>query len=154
MRERPFLEYRDTPTAPLQEPTASRGTALVASTSDSFRDILGEMVSRCGFLSAYCAHAETAAASLARTRPRVIVCDGDLPEATIARLRRAAATHRIPVLVSLPHGPSGQDVRLFAGAHRLAFPVAQLAFGAILEELLDGSIAPPTARLEEPDSAR
>lgn len=140
--------------APLQLPTTNRGTALVVSTSDSFRDILGDMVMRCGFLSAYSAHAETVAASLARTPPRLIVCDGDLSEGTLARLRSAAATHGIPVLVSLPRETLAQDVRVFAGAHRLVFPVAQLAFGAILDELVDGSIALTTAKLEEPDSAR
>jgi hypothetical protein len=120
----------------------SRGIILVASLSDSFQNILGHMIGRCGFTPAYCGEDEPASLSLSRTRPGLVVCDGDLPDAAASRLITEVTARRIPLLVSPAFGTSERDLGVPVGAHRLTFPLGQIAFGAMVDELLEPSTLP------------
>jgi hypothetical protein len=120
----------------------SRGNILVASVSDSFLSILGHMIGRCGFVPAYCGEDEPASLSLSRTQPRLVVCDGDLPKAAASRLITEATARRIPLLVSPACATPEPDLPVPAGAHQLAFPLGQMAFGAMLDELVEPSFRP------------
>ena len=123
----------------------NRGTVLVASASDSFQDILGHMVEHCGFIPAYCAEHETVSTSLSRTQPRFVVCDGDLPAMAASHMVSEVTRRGIPLLVSVPYRSADRDVFIATGTHTFAFPLGEVAFSAVVEEIL----RPPTASLGE-----
>ena len=118
------------------------GTVLVASASDSFLDILGYMIRRCGLNPESCAADEPAESSLSRTHPCLVICDGDLPETAAARMITEVTAQRVPLLVSMPHGLSEHSVGVLPGVQRLTFPVGQRAFASIVEALLEPAVQP------------
>jgi hypothetical protein len=116
---------------------SNRGTILVASGNPLFPDIVGEMVATCGFAPAYLVGGEAPMTSLARTRPRVIICDCDAPTAGIQDLIAEASSRYIPLVLSGGQTPRGADVD--APRERVAWlslPISQDAFNALLDDLL------------------
>jgi len=57
----------------------TRGTALVASGSKLFMDIVGEMVADCDVGVAFPVTSEPAWLSVMRTQPSLVICDCDAP---------------------------------------------------------------------------
>ncbi len=78
----------------------TRGTVLVASSHLLFTDLVGEMVSRCGFSPAYPVGQEAAWLSLTRTQPCIVICDCSAPADGIERLMAEASTRHIPLVLS------------------------------------------------------
>ena len=128
--------------------TTSRGPVLVASASDSFQDILGQMIGRCGLAAARCPDDEPASLSLTRTQPCLVICDGDLPETAVSGMVMEVAARRIPLLVSTPDGASARDDGALPGVRRISFPVGQRAFDLLVGELLERS-SPGTVVMDE-----
>jgi len=124
-----------------------RGTVLVASASDSFLDIVGYMIGRCGFAPACCADDEPASISLSRTQACLVICDGDLPETTVSHMIAEVTARQIPLVVSVPFGALERDVAVLPGVQRISFPVGQKAFDLLMGDLLE----PPSRPIAGPE---
>lgn len=116
---------------------SNRGTILVASGNPLFADIVGEMVATCGFAPAYLVDREAPMTSLARTRPRVIICDCDAPTADIQHLIAEASSRHLPLVLSGARTGRRNDVdESSPRVVCLDLPIAQDAFKALLDDLL------------------
>lgn len=120
----------------------SRSTVLVASTSDVFLDIVGTMIEQAGFHPAFCIQPEPAPLSLARSRPRLVLCDCEILDHATNRLIAETLARSLPLLMTSPRGLSRVDLdrlHLPDRARWLHFPIGHAAFRAVL----DGILAPP-----------
>ena len=116
----------------------SRGTVLVASDSPAFVDIVGEMVTDCGFELATPTEAERPWLSVMRTQPTLVICDCGGPEPHVKRLIAEVAARRLPLLIA--GTAQEQDVartwHLPERAAWLEFPIARNRFHATIDDLL------------------
>ena len=132
----------------------SRGTILVASANAVFADVVGGMVLDNGFKAAYPTGVETPWVTVARTQPRLVICDCDAPIGRIERLLLDVSVRRVPLVLSRAPD-TGVDTRSLTLPPRFAlatFPMSHLAFSAMLDALLPTvieSIDPARARVEE-----
>ncbi|MEP6493533.1 MAG: hypothetical protein ABJF01_12690 [bacterium] len=128
----------------------SRGIILVASTNAGFADVVGGMVLDSGFTPAYPRGVETPWVTVARTQPRLVICDCDAPVERIQRLVTDASARRVPLVLS--RAPDAcVDMKLLTLPSRFAlltFPVSQQAFCSMLDAML-----PPTGHLPHPMTA-
>src|SRR6185369_5015193 len=82
--------------------TAHRGTILVASNHALFAEVVGDMVTGCGFTPVYVADQESSSLTLTRTQPCVVICDCAAPAAGIAQLIVETSARHIPLVLSDP----------------------------------------------------
>jgi hypothetical protein len=119
----------------------SRGTILIASGSDSFADIVGEMVAAAGFSPAFLAGTESASLSLTRTQPAIVICDCDVAVESVRQLIVEVSARRIPMLLSGPgfaDAPEWHAAQVRAFGHRvgcITLPMAPEAFNAAVDAL-------------------
>lgn len=120
-------------------PEANRGTILVASGNALFASIVGEMVAHCGFFPAFPGNDEASRLSLARTQPRILICDCAAPGHGVRRLIADASSRHIPLVLSdlrIPNSDAMRGLVLNQSVAWLTFPISRSAFGMVLEGLL------------------
>lgn len=125
-------------------PASTRGTILVASSNAVFTDVVGDMVTSCGFTPVYSSGHEESWISLARTQPCVVICDCAAPADGIQRLIVEASARHTPLVLSDMRMHQSTDHEALSPSQRLAwltFPVSRAAFTAMLEMLLPSGIA-------------
>jgi DNA-binding NtrC family response regulator len=118
----------------------SRGdTVLVISLSSVFVEIVGRMLIEGGFEPATAMPAEPAWRSVARTRPTLVICDGNSPDEMVGQLIPETIVRRLPLLM-LGMTDRQKSARAgsmpTAGITWLQFPLARDAFQSAIDELL------------------
>ena len=129
----------------LVEQVNRRGTVLLASTSSAFVDVVGEMITDCGFTPAVPAESEAPWLSLTRTQPVLVICDCNGSAVAVKRLIVEVVARRLPLLMTaaLDDDHAGSTI-LPDRVAWLAFPMTLEAFRAAIDALL-----PPARALEE-----
>lgn len=117
----------------------NRGTILVASSHVLFTDLIGEMVTRCGFAAAYPVGREPSWLSLTRTQPCIVICDCSAPADGIGRLISEASARAIPLILSDARTKQRADDGSLVLPQRvswLTFPVSRDEFAGLLDDAL------------------
>ena len=120
----------------------SLGTVLIASTNAVFATAIGHMVSESGFTPAFPAEFEGPWLSLARTQPRVVICDANAPVARVDRLIVEASSRRVPLVMTraTEQNAPTPGMASMGRVTWLDFPVLPAAFRRVLRDLV-----PPTS---------
>jgi len=121
----------------------SRGTVFVASSSDLFMKIVGEMAASCGLSVVFPLTSEPAWLSVMRTRPSLVICDWDAPAANLAGVIGEAAARHVPLLMAWSRDQQEYYAQGLALPERVAwltFPVGQDEFRSTVEGLLSPEI--------------
>ena len=122
----------------------SLGAVLVASANAGLATTIARMVSESGFTPAFPAEFEGPWLSLARTQPRVVICDADAPVARFDRLIVEASSRRVPLVVTHAADQEAMASRLgpVERVTWLRLPATPSAF----RQLLRGLVPPISAR--------
>jgi hypothetical protein len=118
---------------------AIRGTILVASSHALFADLVGEMVTWCGFTPTYPLSREAPWLALTGTTPCIVICDCAAPAEGIQRLIIEASARHIPLVLSdarMRRRVEDGSLNLPQQVAWLAFPTSRVAFAAMLDALL------------------
>ena len=121
----------------------TRGTALVASGSKLFMDIVGEMVADCDVGVAFPVTSEPAWLSVMRTQPSLVICDCDAPAENLEGVIAEATARHLPLLMAwsrTQHEHYAHGLVLPERVAWLTFPVVQEAFRATIDELLPADL--------------
>jgi hypothetical protein len=117
----------------------SRGTVLVASGSNLFMGMVGDMVAACGLAVVFPRPSEPAWLSLMRTQPSLVICDWDAPAANLEGVIGEAAARHVPLLMAWSrnqHEDYAQGLALPERIAWLTFPVGHDAFRSTIDGLL------------------
>ena len=117
----------------------SRGAVFVASGSNLFMDIVGDMVTDSGLAVDFPRASEPALLSLMRTHPLLVICDRDAPAVNLVGVIGEASARHIPLLMAWArdqHDDYAQGLALPERVAWLTFPVGHDAFRSTIDGLL------------------
>lgn len=117
----------------------TRGTILVVSSHALFADIVGDMVTWCGFTPTYPLSRTAPWLALKGTPPCVVICDCAVPADGIERLITEASARHIPLVLSdarMQQRVENESLILPREVTWLRFPMSRDAFAAMLDALL------------------
>lgn len=117
----------------------TRGTILVVSSHALFVDIVGAMVTWCGFTPTYPRRLGAPWLASTGTPPCVVICDWAVPANGIQRLITEASARHIPLVLSdarMQQRAENGSLILPQEVAWLRFPMSRDAFAAMLDALL------------------
>ena len=115
-----------------------RGPVLIASDNRLFREIVGGMVADAGFVAEFLERTESAASSIARTRPDLVICDCGGSETGIRRLVAELSARHLPLLMAWSRGQEEytDDLSLPERVEWITFPITQDVFRVTIDRLM------------------
>ena len=120
-----------------------RGVALIASRSDAFVRIAGDMLADAGFTPAVAALDEDPSRLLARTRPDLVMWDVSGGDAKLRPLMADAVLSHLPMLLVWTPGEEDvytRNIVLPARVAWITFPILRDVFRATIDRLLASAL--------------